>query len=54
MEQIVKVGSFIQGMHNVGKDRALRFHALRFRDVLIAEQDTANLRIAKPIDGGNI
>src|SRR5437879_2082957 len=49
MEQIIEVGSFVQGVNNVGKNHALSFHALEFRNVLITDQNTANTGIVETI-----
>ena len=36
-------------MDNVGKHHALRFHAVKFGNVLIAEEDALRVRIAESI-----
>ena len=32
-QQLVQVGSFVEGMHDLGDDLALRFHAVKIGDV---------------------
>ena len=50
-EQFIKIGGLIQRVDDVGKHHALCFQAMKFRDVLIAEQNTLHIGIAQSIDG---
>ena len=54
VEQFVEVGSFVQRMDHIGKHHALSFQALKFCDVLIADQDSAHIRIAQPVDRNDV
>src|SRR6266446_1239663 len=54
LEQIIEIGGFVQRVNNVRENHALGFHALEFRDVLIAEQDTANIGVVEAIYSDDI
>src|SRR5262249_32613673 len=48
-QKIVKIGSLIESVDDVGENEALRFHALNFRDVLVRNDDSLNVRIMEAI-----
>jgi len=54
LQQIVEIRSLIQRVHDVGKHHALSFQPRELGDVLIAQQNAADIRIMTLINGNHI
>src|ERR1700690_1088061 len=53
-EELVQIGSLIEGVDDVGDYLALRFHAMKFRDVQGVEQDSFHAGFIHPVAAGHL